>query len=43
MRLLLKGRNSQELKAEVSRVVKECVKERGCPTIKVDVNPMILD
>lgn len=43
VRLLLKGRNNQEMKTEVSRVIKECIKERGCPTIKVDVNPMILD
>lgn len=43
MRILLKGRNQQILKAEVNRVIKECIQERGCPTIKVDVNPMILD
>lgn len=43
MRVLLKGKNQNELKSVVSKVVKECIQERGCPTIKVDVNPMILD
>ncbi|MEG0076935.1 MAG: primosomal protein N' [Anaerorhabdus sp.] len=42
-RILIKGKDLEKMKDCVRSVVREKCAIGGCPTIKVDVNPMILD
>jgi primosomal protein N' (replication factor Y) (superfamily II helicase) len=42
-RILIKGKNLEQMKIEVGSVVKKITQQSGCPQVKVDVNPMILE